>query len=192
MSPIPKSTTAILAEMRGGDGSAAARLLPIVYGELRAMAGHIFQRQPSDHTLQPTAVVHEAYMRLVGQEEGAWVDKAHFLAVAATAMRQVLIDHARRRRAAKRGGGERERVTLDEALDVASAAGVDVLALDDALRELAQLSERQAKVVELRVFGGLTIEECAEALHVGPTTVKSEWTIARIWLKRQLCDQTET
>ncbi len=184
----PEHVTAILNEMRSGDESAASRLLPIIYNELRALAGHYFQQQPANHTLQPTALVHEAYMRLVGQDGPQWSDRAHFMAIAAQAMRHVLVDHARKRKASKRGGDDWGRVTLDNALAVMESGGIDALAFDDALVRLGERSERQARIVEMRVFGGMTIEEVSRAMDVGLTTVKSDWTIAKVWLKREFSE----
>ncbi len=177
--------TRILATMRHGDDSAARRLLPLVYEELRAIAGELFQDQPPDHTLQPTALVHEVYVRLVNHQQTEWIDRAHFLAVAAKAMRNLLIDHARKRKAEKRGG-DRERVTLDAVLDSAAERSIDLLALDEALETLARLHERQARVVELRFFGGLTVPGAAQVLEVSPATVDNDWRMARAWLTRRL------
>ncbi len=144
MSAAPaEQVTRILGAIRRGDDSAAQRLLPLVYDELRALAGDMFQDQPPDHTLQPTALVHEAYVRLVNQRDAQWTDRAHFLAVAAKAMRNLLIDHARKRKAGKRGSG-RERVTLDAVVDSAAERSIDLLALDEALETLGRLHERQA------------------------------------------------
>ncbi|MCG8406573.1 MAG: sigma-70 family RNA polymerase sigma factor [Phycisphaerales bacterium] len=182
----PKQVTQILGELVAGDDSAASRLLPLVYEELRALAGHIMKGERPDHTLQPTALVHEAYVRLVGTGETKWKGRAHFLAVASRAMRRLLINHARDRRAAKRGGGEWARVTLDEAVAVAEERVVDIIALDEALERLGTLNERQARLVELRFFGGLSLEEAAEVMEVGRTTAKGDWTIARTWLAREL------
>ncbi len=177
--------TRILGEIRRGDDSAARRLLPLVYEELRAIAGEMFQNQPPDHTLQPTALVHEAYVRLVNHQQTEWIDRAHFLAVAAKAMRNLLIDHARKRKAGKRGGGQ-ERVTLDAVVDSAAERSIDLLALDEALETLACLHERQARVVELRFFGGLTVPVAAQVLEVSPATVDNDWRMARAWLTHQL------
>jgi RNA polymerase sigma factor (TIGR02999 family) len=189
MSKRPQTASVVLAQLRDGDDSAAARLLPIVYDELRALAGHYFRRQPSDHTLQPTALVHEAFVRLIA-DDGGWADRGHFIALAAQAMRQILVDHARKRAAAKRGGDHWKRITLDDGLAAAESRGVDVLVLEDAMTRLAALSARQAQIVELRVYGGLTIEEVAALLDIGPTTVKADWTIAKTWLKRELGHRT--
>lgn len=181
-----RNTTAILERLKAGDDSAAGQLLPIVYKELRALAGHMFQDEPSHHTLQPTAIVHEAYLRLVSTPDGSWTGRAHFLAVAAKAMRQILIDYARRRNAAKRGGRGWNRMTLDRALDVMESNMIDATDLDEALSRLATRSDRQARIVELRVFGGLTVDEVSQVMNLGRTTVNSDWTIAKAWLKREL------
>jgi RNA polymerase sigma factor (TIGR02999 family) len=175
-----------LARMRAGDVTAAAELFPLLYGELRALADAYFRGGNPGHTLQPTALVHEAFIRLMSASELAIRDRAHFLALAAKVMRDLLINHARDRQAQKRGGGDWRRITLDAALDELEANALDVLVLDETLSRLAVLSERQARIVELRVFGGMTIEEVAEALNVGPTTVKSDWLVAKTWLKREL------
>jgi RNA polymerase sigma factor (TIGR02999 family) len=164
-------------------------VLRIAYDELRRLAGDFLRRERPDHTLQPTALVHEAYIRLTEQHGVVWRNRAHFLAVAATMMRRILVNHAEAHRAAKRGGGE-SCVTLDtSALGAAGAAvepAVDVLALDEALTALATLDARAARVVELRFFAGLSVEETAEALRISPATVKREWTVARTWLRREL------
>jgi RNA polymerase sigma factor (TIGR02999 family) len=190
MSDVGLHATQLLADWRSGDGSAAARLLPLVYDELRALAGFIFQQQHVGHTLQPTALVHEAYLRLVGSN-GDLRDRGHFMSVAAVAMRQILSNHARDRRAGKRGGGVWKQVTLDQAEISTSDKAIDLVALDDALQRLASLSVRQARIVELRIFGGHSIEEAARFLDIGATTVKSDWQIARAWLKRELATATE-
>ena len=178
--------TEILVRLNAGDASAAPELLRSVYGELRTMAGSYLRSMQPGHTLQPTMLVHDVFLRLVGAKDVNWGNRAHFLAVAAKAMRRLLIDHARSRRAQKRGGREWRRVTLDEALDAVESKTVDVLALDETMTRLAALSERQAQIVELRVFGGLTIDESAHVLGVGSTTVKSDWLVARAWLRREL------
>ncbi|MCA9251648.1 MAG: sigma-70 family RNA polymerase sigma factor [Phycisphaerae bacterium] len=181
--------TAILVRMCDGDRHAADQLLPLVYGELRALAGHLFEHVRPAHTLQPTALVHEAYVKLICANDPNWEGRAHFFAVAAKAMRQVLADHARKRNAEKRGGRDWHRVTLDDALSAWQSSDVDVLEFSEIIDELAKLSPRQAQIVDLRVFGGLTIEESAHVLGVGPTTVKSDWQIAKAWLKRALSDK---
>ncbi len=174
--------THLLAEWRGGDEQALGRLMPLVYDHLRQRAAGYLARERADHTLQPTALVHEAFVRLVGGEVD-WQNRAHFLAVAARVMRQILIDHARGRRAQKRGG---RRVTLSNDLVMDAPRDIDVVALDDALVELEKLDPRQAKVVELRFFGGLDIEETAEVLGISPATVKREWRMAKAWLHATL------
>jgi RNA polymerase sigma factor (TIGR02999 family) len=179
--------TRILAAAADGDSSAADRLFPLVYDELRALAAHMFERQPANHTLQPTALVHDAFIRLVGQPAGAFKSRAHFMAVAAKAMRQILTDHARRRNAQKRGG-DWSQITIDDSALARDGhnASIDVLALDETLQALAKLDERKARVVELRFFGGLTSEETAEALGVSRATVADDWTVARAWLRSEL------
>jgi RNA polymerase sigma factor (TIGR02999 family) len=156
-----------------------------VYEQLHRLAECYFRRQPKGHTLQPTALIHEAYLKLADQTGGRWKDRTHFLAVAATAMRQILVDHARGRAAARRGGG-RQHITLDEAVVPPTERDVDLLALDQALVRLAGLDERKARVVELRFFAGLTVEETAAALGVSPITIKRDWSMARAWIEREL------
>ncbi|HRX83908.1 MAG TPA: sigma-70 family RNA polymerase sigma factor [Phycisphaerae bacterium] len=186
-SPPQHDATRILADLSAGDASAGERLLPVVYAELRAIAARCMRNQPADHTWQPTALVHEAYLRLIGKDDPAWSGRGHFLAVAAKAMRHLLVDHARRRLADKRGG-DRQRVTLCDNLAQDDAAPIDALALDDALRRLATLHPRQAQIIELRFFGGLTIAETARALDLGTTTVEDDFVMARAWLARELAD----
>ena len=189
----PDAITDALIAWRGGDATAVERLAPLVYGELTRMAHGQLHREAPGHTLSTTDLVHEAYLRLVNQTRVDWAHRTHFYAVAAQAMRRVLVDHARRHHAARRGGG-RQRLSL-EALDWADAAQLaagdraDVLvALDDALARLAPLDERQARVVELRFFGGLTAAEAAEVLGVTSRTVERDWVKARGWLYRELVD----
>jgi RNA polymerase sigma factor (TIGR02999 family) len=180
--------TAVLVDASRGDNAAAERLFPAVYDQLRALAGSYFRHQQSDHTLQATALVHEAFVKLIDQTAIRINDRTHFMAVAARAMRQVLVDHARSRSAAKRGGAW-HRVALEGvAAQDGSAHRLDVLALDDALGRLAALDERQAQVVELRFFGGLSVDETAEALDVSPRTVELDWKMARAWLSRALAE----
>jgi len=177
----------LLTQIVAGDAQAASRLLPLVYDELRRLAASYMRRERPGQTLQATALVHEAYVRLVRPGDQPWHGRTHFLAIAALSMRQVLVDRARRRGAAKRGGGE-QRITLDESLLPAPApdAGVDLVALDAALTDLAALDPQQARIVELRYFGGLTVEETAEIVGVSPATVKRHWTLARAFLKKAL------
>jgi RNA polymerase sigma factor (TIGR02999 family) len=183
--PHSEETVRLLAELERGDTSAAAKLLPLVYDQLRAVADGFFRGQPSDHTLQPTALVHEAYLRLVHQEGQKWSSRAHFFAVAAKAMRQILINHAERRAAAKRGG-DRQKLTLNEHLTPARECDVDLLELNEAVSRLSELSERMGQVVELRFFGGLTVEEVAHVLSVSRRTVEGDWNMARAWLSREM------
>ncbi len=159
--------------------------MPLVYDELRRLAARYIARERPGQTLQATALVNEAFVRLVGEKGRGFENRAHFVAIAALSMRQILVQRARARRAAKRGGAP-ERVTLDEAMLPSADRGVDVLALDDALTRLAALDPAQAKIVELRYFGGLTIEETAEAMRLSPATIKREWAMARAWLKQDL------
>ena len=181
-----REVTTLLDAIRAGDANAQSRLVALVYDELRRRAGALLRRERPDHTLQPTALAHEALLRLLSPEALARTrDRAHFLAAAATAMRQVLVDHARRRAADKRGGGQ-ETLPLDEALDYLAQQKLDVLAVHEALDELAGLHARQSQVVELRFFGGLSIEETAEVLKISPATVKREWSLAQAWLYREL------
>ncbi len=163
--------------------------MPLVYDELRRLAASYLRRERPGQTLQATALVHEAYVRLIGEKARNWANRTHFLAIAALSMRQILVQRARARHAAKRGG-EPQRITLEEQLLAAAEAGttdeIDLVALDAALERLAALNQRQAKVVELRYFGGMSVEETAEALRISPATVKRDWTLARAWLKREL------
>lgn len=186
-------TTDLLRQMRSDSDSqradAARQLLDVLYGELRALAGSFFRRQSASHTLQPTALVHEAWLRLADNTSSDLRDRAHFLALAGTAMRHILVDHARAKSAAKRGG-DRERVAIEgDWGELAPGRGddpADVVALDDALSRLAELDGRQARIVELRVFAGMTVDETAEALGVSPRTVDLDWRMARAWLSREL------
>jgi RNA polymerase sigma factor (TIGR02999 family) len=184
--------TGLLIAWSAGDRAALDALLPVVYAELRRQARRALRREAAGHTLQPTALVHEAYLRLVDQRPTRWQGRTQFFGVAARCMRQVLVDAARTRRAAKRGRGARP-VTLDDAEGVAAApasgaedAGVDVLALDAALERLAALDPDQARLVELRYFAGLTLDDTAATLGVSPATVSREWTVARRWLRREV------
>jgi RNA polymerase sigma-70 factor, ECF subfamily len=180
-----EDVTEVLAQMRDGDKRAADKLLPLVYDEFRALARHYLAQERANHTLQPTALVHEAYMKLVDQTRVDWQGRSHFFAVAAQAMRRILVDHARARQRDKRGGG-RARVVLDEAVALSPQKDEDVLALDEALERLAKLDARQAKVVELRFFGGMNVDEVAAALGVSKRTIEGDWTFARAWLSREL------
>jgi RNA polymerase sigma factor (TIGR02999 family) len=186
LSPVP--VTELLAKWQAGDEEAFRALVPQLYKELRRLARYHLQRERPDHTLQATALVHEAYLRLTRQGPVHLENRAHFLAVSAQPMRQILVEHARRRRAAKRDGGHK--VTLEGAESLQEEPAVDLMALDDALKGLARLDPQQSRIVELRFFGGLTIEETAEALKISAATVKREWATARVWLHHQMKGQT--
>ena len=183
-----QAVTQLLQRASAGDDQARAALFDVLYDELRRLAEAAMRRERPDHTLQPTALVHETYVRLA-DDSGRFENRAHFFGVAASAMRRVLVDHARARGAQKRGGGEAP-LNLDDLdnLPGVPAAGVDLVALDDALSRLAALDPRQAQVVELRFFGGLSVEETAALLALSPRTVKREWQLARAWLKRALAN----
>lgn len=184
--PVDSDVTRILADLSAGERSAAERLLPLVYDELRALASTFFRQRQPNQTLQPTALVHEAFVKLVGSANQNWTSKKHFFGVAAMAMRQLLTDRARRVAAEKRGGGV-ERVTLaEDATPVTDGPAVDIVALDEALARLSQLDSRQARIVELRFLAGLSVEETADVLDVSPRTVKLDWQMARSFLRREL------
>ena len=180
-SPPPHEVTRLLVDWSNGDPSALDKLTPLVYEELRRLARHYMSRERPGHTLQTTALVNEAYLRLVDQREAQWQSRAHFFAVAATVMRHILIDHARQHTREKRGG-QTQLVPLDEAAVMSPERAADLLALDEALDELAKVEARRSRVVELRYFGGLSIEETAEVLKVTPTTVSRDWRWAKAWL----------
>lgn len=182
------TVTQYLQDFAGGDSDAAERLLPLVYEELRVLADRYLHHQPLDHVLQATALVHEAYIRLVGNASIEWKGRAHFFTVAATAMRSILVDYARRRCAAKRGG-DRRKVSLNDVLEPFIHRNEYVVALDDALTELAAVDPQLGRLVELRFFGGLSIEETAQILEVSPTTIKRLWKIAKGWLHRAISEE---
>ncbi len=184
-SESPPDITALLRDWSAGDASALSGLVPLVYDDLRRVAESYFARESSGHTLQATAVVNELYLRLLDQKRVRWLNRAQFLAVAATMMRRILVSHARKGRAAKRGGPAIA-LAFDEALRVPGTRDTDLVALDDALTALAALAPRQSAIVEMRFFGGLTIEETATAIGVSPATVKLDWSLARAWLFREL------
>ena len=190
MKPLrTRTVTELLRAWGSGESAAVDELVPLVYDELRRQAKQFMRAQDAGHTLQTTALVHEAYLRLVGPSPVQWKSRAHFFGVAAKAMRSILVDHARARSAAKRGGAAHP-VTLSEATDMHAVSdaerGVDVIALDDALSRLSVLDSRKSQLVELRYFGGLGIDEAAAMLGISPATAKREWTMARAWLKREL------
>jgi RNA polymerase sigma-70 factor (ECF subfamily) len=178
--------TRILRQISRGDRSALDRLMPLVYDELRVIAGRHMARENPGHTLQPTALVNEAVLRLIGADQIDCRSRAHFLAVASTTIRRVLVDYARGRRAAKRAGGQRPLTLIEGAVHRSIPGPVDFMDLDHALNELAALNERRARIVELRVFGGLGVEEAAQVLAVSETTIKAEWRFALAWLRARL------
>jgi len=178
--------TELLVRWREGDREALESLMPLVYDELRRLANHYLQRERSDHTLQSTALVHEAYMRLAGENAPQWQNRAHFFGIAARVMRQILVEYARAHSAAKRGGVGACKITLDESLELAQRTDIDVVALDSALDRLSELDPQQSRIVELRFFTGLTIEDTSEVMGLSPATVKRDWTSARAWLHREI------
>lgn len=184
-SETPSQITDLLARWRAGDRDALDSLMPLVYDELRTVAQHYLRKERPDHTLQSTALVHEAFMRLVGQKPPEWKNRKHFYGVAARLMRQILVDHARGLRASKRGG-DVVKLSLNEGLVGNNNKGLDILALDDSLNRLAQINPQQSQIVELRFFSGLSIEDTSEVLGVSPATVKRSWTTARAWLFREM------
>jgi RNA polymerase sigma-70 factor, ECF subfamily len=180
-----QQVTLLLARLTKGDEDAADRLIPIVYGELRRLARSYMARERTDHTLQATALVHEAYLKLVEQRSVNWQSRAHFFGIAAQIMRRILIDHARGHLREKRGGGQRA-ISMDDALAFAPEQSLELLRLDQSLERLAKLDPRQAKIVELRFFGGLTVEQTAKLLGISEKTVKRDWSVAKAWLHGEL------
>jgi len=185
MAPSAEDITQLLSDLRKGRGDAASQLIPLVYDELHQLARHQMRHERPDHTLQTTALVHEAYLRLVKDTERSWQNRAHFIGVAAQVMRRILIDYARARRAAKREG-VRQQVPLEEPCLVSDENSEQLVALHEALERLAHVDARQSRVVELRFFGGLTVDETAEALGLSAKTVAREWRLARAWLYREV------
>jgi RNA polymerase sigma factor (TIGR02999 family) len=183
----PQEVSLLLQAWRGGDQTALEKLVPLVYGELHRLAHFYMMRERADHTLQTTALVHEAYVRLTGADRIDWQDRAHFFAISANVMRRILVDWARSRGYQKRGG-EAKRASLDEALLVSPESPIDLVGLNKALEDLEKFDARKAKVIELRFFGGLTLDETAEVLQVSRDIVKRDWKLARNWL---LCEMTE-
>ncbi len=183
-SSAPAGVTRLLVSWNQGDRSALDELTPLVYRELHRIAAAYLRRERSDHTLQPTALVHEAYLKLVDQTQIQWQNRAHFFAIAATVIRRILVNHAERVKAAKRGGGNK--VALDEAAGVVGKPQLDIIALNQALEKLARLDERQSRIVEMRFFGGLTEEEIAQVLGLSTVTVKREWRTAKAMLFLEL------
>jgi len=185
MSPSSGTISKLLVEWRDGDKTALDRLVPLVYRELRRLAGYYMRRQRADHTLQTSALINEAYLRLIDHKNMRWENRAHFYAVAAQAMRRILVDHARSRSYAKRGGGVLK-VSFDEAVIGAEERGAELIALDDALKDLDLIDPRKCQIVEMRYFGGLSVDETAEALGVSPVTVMRDWRSAKGWLLRAI------
>jgi len=181
----PQDVTLLLHSLNRGDSAAEAKLIPVIYDELRRLAAHYMRQERPDHTLQATALVHEAFLRLTRQKDVNWQGKAHFFGVAAKLMRQILIDHARGRLREKRGSGG-QKLPLDEGLLLTEARSAELVAVDAALDRLAMLDSRQARIVELRFFGGLSVEETAKVVGVSPKTVKRDWSVARAWLYEDL------
>jgi RNA polymerase sigma factor (TIGR02999 family) len=186
--PLPEGITQKLVAWGSGDQHALEELMPLVYRELRRLAHGQLRGERADHTLQTTALVHEAYLRLVDQREASWKNRAQFFAVAARMMRRILVDYARARQYAKRGGGAQP-MELDEAMGVSRDRAAKVVALDEALLRLAELDSRKSRLVELRFFGGMSIEETAEILGVSPGTVMRDWTLAKAWLQREMTQE---
>jgi RNA polymerase sigma factor (TIGR02999 family) len=180
--------TQLLIDWSNGDQAALAKLVPVVEQELRRLAHHYMSRERAGHTLQTTALVNEAFVRLANRKRMQWQNRAHFFGIAAQLMRTILVDHARSHACAKRGGGA-EKLELNEALVVSQQKAAEVIALDEALKELELIDPRQSRIVELRFFGGLTVEEAAEVLHVSPVTIKREWSTAKAWLYRSLANR---
>ncbi len=181
----PQAVTRLLMQVTDGDRVALNDLLPLIYDELRSLAANYLRRERPGHTLQPTALVHEAYLRLVDQTQVRWQNRAHFFGIAAQMMRRILVDHARGHNAEKRGS-DFQKISLDENLDVAGERATDLVALDDALNRLAAIDAQKARLVELRYFGGLSVEETAEVLGVSAPTVKRQWRMAKAWLYGQM------
>ena len=182
----PDGITQLLLLWNGGDQTALEKLMPLVHSELRRLAGNYLRRERQGHTLQPTALVNEAYLRLVDQRNANWQNRAQFYGIAAQLMRRILVDHARLKHAEKRGGSKQERLSITSAHDLSTKPDLDVLALHEALEELATVDPQQARIVELKFFGGLSIEETAVVMNLGHATVERDWKMARAWLRRQL------
>ena len=182
----PEGVTQLLIDWGRGDQAALEKLMPLVYAELRRLAGNYLRRERAGHTLQPTALVNEAYMRLVDQRSARWQNRAQFFGVAAQLMRRILVDHARLHQAQKRGGTEQRRLSLTDVDRMSEGPDLDLLALNEALNELEAVDPQQSRIVELKFFGGLSIEETAEVLNIGHATVERDWKMARAWLRSKL------
>lgn len=187
---MSKKATDSLVAITEGDRTSATQLVETVYDDLRRLAHHYMNQEKAGHTLQPTALVHETYLKLVDQTRVDWRSRSHFFAIGAQAMRRILVNHAKGKARIKRGGN-RLKISLDEALTVSNESGDDVLALDEALQKLARIDAQQAQIVELRFFGGMTVEETAVALGLSKRTVEREWTACRAWLRRELAEQDD-
>src|SRR5215210_8218370 len=185
MKPL-EGVTQLLKDWGSGDSSALDKLMPVVYDELRRLASSYLRRERANHTLQPTALVNEAYMRLVDQKHARWQNRAQFFGVAAQLMRRILVDHARLHQAQKRGGSDQQRLSLTNVDRVGDQPNIDLLALHEALNELAEVDPQQSRIVELKFFGGLSIEETVEVLGIGHATVERDWKMARAWLRSKL------
>lgn len=190
IAPSPNQISQLLINWGNGDTAALDELMPMVYNELRRLAGRYLRRERSDHTLQPTALVHEAYLRLVEQRGVRWQNRAHFFGVAAQMMRRILVDHARARRRTKRGGSW-QKLSLEDVIGLSQERRVDLIALDDALTSLAEIDPRKSRVVEIRYFGGLSVEETAEVLGVSTKTVMRDWNMAKAWIYHELKPENE-
>ena len=185
MTPSPQQVTQLLVAWGDGDRAALDKLMPLVHEELRRLAHHYMRGEGPGHTMQTSALVNEAYLRLADQTNPHWQNRAHFFAISAQLMRQILVDYARKRRSRKRGGDVRQ-ASLDEEMIVSEERSANVVALDDALKSLAEIDPRKSQIVELRFFGGLSIEETAEVLQISPGTVMRDWTLAKAWLRREI------
>ena len=182
----PDGVTQLLVDWSKGDQAALERLMPLVYSELRRLATNYLRKERQGHTLQPTALVNEAYLKLVDQRNAKWQNRAQFFGISAQLMRRILVDHARQHQAAKRGGADQQRLSITSAEGLMKQSEVDLLALNEALDELTKMDPQQGRIVELKFFGGLSIEETAEVLGIGHATVERDWKMARAWLRRQL------
>ena len=181
-----EGVTQLLVDWGQGDQTALDKLMPLVYDELRRLAANHLRRERAEHTLQPTALVNEAYLKLIDQKNARWQNRAQFFGISAQLMRRILVDHARQHQAAKRGGKDQQRLSITEAGNLSPESPVDLLALNEALEELGKMDPQQCRIVELKFFGGLSIDETAEVLGIGHATVEREWKLARAWLRRQL------
>ena len=181
-----ENVTQLLVKWGDGDKAALERLMPLVYSELRRLAKNYLRRERQNHTLQPTALVNEAYLKLIDQKNARWQNRAQFYGVAAQLMRRILVDHARQRQAAKRGGSSQQQVSITSAGQIGDKPDLDLLALHEALKELKTFDPQQERIVELKFFGGLSIDETAEVMRIGHATVERDWKMARAWLRRKL------